>query len=368
MTTAALTPLASPSPAARHLFAMLCALQDALFGTPEEVFERALGFRLLNEFQRNFPLVSRPFLAIAERLGTDEATVIATLRGLQMRGLVSRVGAVFAPRRIGASTLAALALPPHDLERIAQLVSAHGEINHNYQRDHRYNLWFVATASSKTELQAVLDEIEAETGYGVMSLPLLEEFHIDLGFDLAGGEKPASVERRIYSESACALPLFEQRLVAALQPGLELVPRPFAEVAAKAELSEDMALAMLQDMLDSGIVKRFGVVVRHHELGYTANAMCVWDVPDAQARAIGAKLAAEPAVTLCYRRERATPDWPYNLFCMIHGRARDEVEREIAAIRARHGLSAYPHAVLFSTRRFKQCGARYLAPTENCYG
>jgi DNA-binding Lrp family transcriptional regulator len=351
---------AAPMQPARDRF--LCA-QDTLAGTDD-----VLEFRLLNEFQRGFPLLPRPFRAIAERLGTDEVTVIAMLRGLQERGLVSRVGAVFAPRRIGASTLAAAAVPPAELERAAALVSEHPEVNHNYQREHRCNLWFVATAASEAALQAALDKIEEEIGCRVLSLPLVEEFHIDLGFDLAGGEKPASIARVIYSESACALPVFEQKLIAALQPGLELVSQPFAAVAEKAELSEDMALAMLQDLLASGIVKRFGVVVRHQELGYAANAMCVWDVPDTEVSAIGAKLAAEPAVTLCYRRARAAPDWPYNLFCMIHGRARDEVERDINAIKARLALSAFPHAVLFSTKRFKQCGARYAAPAEACRG
>jgi hypothetical protein len=100
--------------------------------------------------------------------------------------------------------------------------------------------------------------------------------------------------------------------------------------------------------------------VRHHELGWTANAMCVWDVPDGEVSALGRRLATRHGVTLCYRRARDLPTWRYNLYCMIHGRARSEVEVHVAQINQELGLADYPHTVLFSLRRYKQCGARYV--------
>ncbi|MCX7174380.1 MAG: Lrp/AsnC family transcriptional regulator [Proteobacteria bacterium] len=322
-----------------------------------------LDFRLLNEFQRDFPLLSRPYAALAERLGSTEAEVIAALARLREQGMVSRIGAVIAPRRVGASTLGALAVPADRLEHIADLVSRHPEVNHNYQREHRYNLWFVATVEDEKALAAVLHGIEMETGYGVMSLPLLEGFHIDLGFDMTRMAKShGATSVTVESPESSSLSEAERRLLSALQNGLELLPRPYSRLARRAGLGENEVLDLIEDWLRRGFVKRFGVVVRHHELGYTANAMCVWDVPDAQVAEIGARLAAEPDVTLCYRRARAqlAAEWPYNLFCMIHGHDRAEVESVIAALSGRHGLSAYPHAVLFSLRRFKQRGARYI--------
>lgn len=143
--------------------------------------------------------------------------------------------------------------------------------------------------------------------------------------------------------------------MAALADGLPLSSRPFADFG----MGDDEAIARIRAMVERGIIRRFGVVVRHHELGYRANAMAVWDVPDEVVSAVGRRLAAEPAVTLCYRRPRRLPDWPYTLFCMIHGRDRAAVEAGIEAIRARAGIGDLPHAVLFSTRRFKQTGARY---------
>ncbi|MEK7737946.1 MAG: Lrp/AsnC family transcriptional regulator, partial [Pseudomonadota bacterium] len=245
-------------------------------------------------------------------------------------------------------------------------VSRHPEVNHNYQREHRYNLWFVATAQDQAALDMALRRIEAETGCAVLRLPLLEEFHIDLGFDLAGdlakNGKSRCGARTVAAGAMVNMTEAQRRLLRGLQDGLELLPRPFSRLAMRADLAEEEVLRLIADWLARAFVKRFGVVVRHHELGYTANAMCVWDVPDAEVAALGARLATEPAVTLCYRRARALPqaDWPYNLFCMIHGRNRDEVHAEIAALHARHGLAAYPQAVLFSVRRFKQRGARYL--------
>ena len=321
-----------------------------------------LEFALLNDWQRDFPITARPFAQIGEKVGADETAVLAALKRLQARGAISRVGAVLAPRRIGASTLAALAAPVAEIERIAALVSARPEVNHNYQREHRYNLWFVATAADTALLAAALAAIEAETGCAVIALPLEQEYHIDLGFDLKSAHKHHA---HILDTAARATDAPERRLIAALQPGLELVPRPFGRLGERAGMSEDEVLGRIAGWLDEGLIKRFGVIVRHHELGYRANAMVVFDLPDAEVDRIGLQLAAEPGVTLCYRRTRSLPEWPYNLYCMVHGRSRDEAQPVIERLGR---LAGVPGQALFSTRRFKQCGARYFAETATTGG
>jgi len=144
----------------------------------------ALEKCLLNEYQRDFPLCSSPFALIAEQQGVTEKEVIRTLDSLQQRGLVSRVGPVFAPQRAGASTLAALSVPDGELERVADCVSRYEEVNHNYEREHAFNLWFVVTAPDQGHVQRVLEAIETETGLPVLDLPLERSFYIDLGFPL----------------------------------------------------------------------------------------------------------------------------------------------------------------------------------------
>ena len=140
--------------------------------------------RLLNDFQHDLPLVSRPFAAMAERLGVSEQDVIDTLAALRERGFISRVGAVFRANTIGASTLAAMAVPEDELEKVAELVNGYREVNHNYQREHRFNLWFVVTAEDEAALRRVLDDIETRSGHAVLHLPMLADYHIDLGFEL----------------------------------------------------------------------------------------------------------------------------------------------------------------------------------------
>ena len=144
----------------------------------------ALDRRLLDEFQRGFPLTGRPFADLAERLGTDESDIIGRLRRLKDEGAVSRVGAVVAPHALGWSTLAALAVPPERLDAVADIVSGYPAVNHNYEREHRFNLWFVVTGEDRDAVAAVLGDIERRTGLRPLDLPLIEPFHIDLGFAL----------------------------------------------------------------------------------------------------------------------------------------------------------------------------------------
>jgi DNA-binding Lrp family transcriptional regulator len=249
-------------------------------------------------------------------------------------------------------------VPTERLDAVAAAVNRFAEVNHNYEREHRFNLWFVVTAASEGRLQATLGAIEQAAGYPLMPLPLLEEFHIDLGFPLQG-ESPRTRATAHKVQPVSPIDEAERRLVSVLQEGLPLFMRPFALIAERIGASENEVLARIGKWLEDGAIKRFGIVVRHRELGYTANAMVVHDIPDERVGDLGRALAEEPAVTLCYRRPRLLPDWPYNLFCMIHGRERTEVEGIITTLRERHGIADHAHDVLFSLTRFKQNGARY---------
>lgn len=311
----------------------------------------AESFRLVNAWQRGFPLVPRPFAAIARASGLDEGETIARFAQLKSRGLIDRIGPVFRPNTVGASTLAAMAVPPERLDAVAAQVSAHPGVNHNYEREHRVNLWFVATAPSAAALRNVLGAIEDETGLAVLRLPLLEEFHIDLGFDL----EDHSVPRAPGAAPVAPLPEAERALAGRVAAGLPLAPSPFAAFG----VPEAELIAALGRWLESGVVRRIGAVVRHRPLGYEANAMVVWDVPDAQAGAAGRRLAADPAVTLAYRRARALPAWPYNLYCMVHGRERSRVAYEVKRLSLLPGLASSPRVTLFSRRCFSQRAAHY---------
>lgn len=140
--------------------------------------------RLLNEYQKGFPLSSTPYADIARQLGTGEALVLDILQKLKEQGFISRVGPVFKPKRLGASTLAAMSVPEKKLRQVAHIVNSFVEVNHNYEREHTFNLWFVVTARDQSRLQQVLADIQSRSGYPVMDLPLELQHHIDLGFPL----------------------------------------------------------------------------------------------------------------------------------------------------------------------------------------
>jgi DNA-binding Lrp family transcriptional regulator len=139
---------------------------------------------LLDRFQHDLPLVPRPYAAMAQAVGASEAEVIAALARLQAAGVLARVGVTLTPNRAGASTLAAMAVPKERLEEVAACVSAFAEVNHNYEREHRFNLWFVVTAPNRARVEQVLASIEARTGLTVLDLPLERPFKLDLGFPI----------------------------------------------------------------------------------------------------------------------------------------------------------------------------------------
>lgn len=140
--------------------------------------------QLLNNYQQDFPLSPTPYRDIADQLGVSEDEVMAAFQALSEQQMISRIGPVIAPNAIGCSALVAMAVPEADLARVAELVSSYPEVNHNYERENRFNLWFVLIADDQAHLEALIAEIEARSGYPAMLLPMLADYFINLGFEL----------------------------------------------------------------------------------------------------------------------------------------------------------------------------------------
>lgn len=333
---------------------------------PRPCIDDALA--LLNPWQRDFPLVREPFAVVARSLGLGWTTnrVLETLSDLQDRGLLSRIGGVFSSHAGGSALLAAMAVPMEHLDLVANLVSAHPGVNHNYEREHHYNLWFVMTARDDHALESALCTLEQSSGFPALRLRMLRPYHIDLGFDLR--HATAGMPLRLKNEAAPPVSTLDVPLAALVEAGLPLEERPFDNWARTLCTSPDAVLATLKSWLETGTLRRWGAIVRHHEFGFDANAMAVFDVPDEHVDACGALLACQDGVTLAYRRERAHT-WPYNLYCMVHGCDRLAVQTVINGLIARCDLTDAPHAVLFSRRRFKQTGGRrfreHVFPAEH---
>jgi DNA-binding Lrp family transcriptional regulator len=315
---------------------------------------------LADAWQRGFPLVETPFAEVASRHDISEAQVLASFEALAANRQLGRIGAVVRHNCAGASTLAAISVPPHRVEQTAAIVSQEPLVNHNYERDHAINLWFVVAAPDRAQLVQTLRRIERRTGCRVLDLRLIEPYHIDLGFGLVPGQT-RQLNNRNATRPASAR---ERELLAAIEDGLPLVARPYAAIAGRLGWMEADVIACLSSMIADGIVSRFGCVLRHREIGFAANAMAVWDIADVRAGDFGRRIATHAEVTLCYRRKRARPVWRYNLFAMIHGREEASVRRIVAGIATASGLAGAPHEILFSRRCFVQRGARFHAERQ----
>ena len=155
-----------------------------------------------------------------------------------------------------------------------------------------------------------------------------------------------------------ALDDFDRALIAATQGGLPLVPRPYDAVGERLGVSGQQVRERLAQMLESGLIRRIGAVPNHYRLGFTANGMSVWDVDDALVDQLGERIGQLPGVSHCYRRPRRLPTWPYNLFAMLHGRTRAEVEQQAVQLRELLGTACRGHDILYSTAILKKTGLR----------
>lgn len=317
-----------------------------------------LDLKLLDDWQRNLPIEPRPFARIGEALRCGETEVIRRLEFLRATGRVTRVGATCAPNTVSASTLAAIAAPTERLEDVAAIVGSQPGVNHSYERESHWNLWFVATGPDRAHVDGVLMEIQVRTGLRVLDLPLVRPFNVDLGFRLNGEMDRPPAPRPVRKEH---LQEGDNDLLQALATGMPLTERPYHEIASELGWQEEDVLDRIAVLQDAGIISRLGVIVRHRALGWRSNAMVVWDIRPELVDAAGPALAAVPGVTLCYERRPVAGVWPYRLYCMIHARSRKEALESLTKASALPELTGVDRRILFSCRCFKQTGAM-IAP------
>jgi len=318
---------------------------------------------LIDRWQHNFPLVEQPFEIVGRSAALDEQETIRVFRRMQEHDVISRIGAVVRPNTVGASTLAALQVPPDRLDQVAAIVSREPLVTHNYEREHLLNLWFVIAGASAQAIAATIRNIEAQTGLSVIDLPMQRAYHLGLGFSLG---EPEARERKAPRPAADYRPHPHDRsILAAIENGLPLVEQPYRAVADLVDLNQAEVTARLEQLIAAGVVTRFGCVVRHNKLGFNANAMAVWDVPDDMVESVGETFARHAKVTLCYQRPRRLPLWPYNLFCMVHAKSRHEAHATIDELNLLADTGLNNQAVLFSTRCFKQRGAVFSSSGPN---
>lgn len=311
--------------------------------------------RILSLLQTEFPVVARPFDALAERLGTEPAALVARVRRLAEGGVIRRIGPVFDSRRLGyTSTLAAARVPAERLAEVAERVSRLPGVTHNYERQGDYNLWFTLTAPSEKEIGGTLDALGEETDIVFHSLPALVVYKIRAVFgtdDVSSGSPPRK------ESPPAELDDKQKQLVRALQDGVEIEAEPFASVAKRVGRPVEEVLSQICAWREGGVIRRFGAVLVHRRVGYRANGMAVFNLPADRVDEAGRMLAERPEITHCYSRP-PLPDFPYTLYAMIHGQS-EEAVRSLAA-RLTEETGAADHVVLFSVTEFKKSPMRYF--------
>lgn len=326
-----------------------------------------LDQRIINQLQGGFPLVERPFAVAAARLHTDEATLLQRLSRLLAEKVLTRFGPMFQVERMGgAFVLAAMAVPEERFQAVAAQVNEFPEVAHNYRREHALNMWFVLATEHREGIPDVVARVEAKTGLPVYPFPKEREYFVEMKLAVGGQALATDLPSAPHAPSPGGrleiaehdLREVDRALVLATQGGLPLVPQPYLQLGRAVELPAEAVMVHLQSMLARGVIRRIGVVPNHYAIGWTANGMTVWDVADDRVDELGAEIGQLPFVTHCYRRPRALPHWPYNLFAMVHGSSREAVEEKRASMIEILGPFCRRRDVLYSTAILKKTGLR----------
>jgi len=332
--------------------------------------------QLLALIQTEVPIVARPFTVIGEKLGgCSEAEVRTRILALKADRVIRQISAIFDTQSLGyASSLVACQCDPHREEEVAALISAHPGVSHNYHRDHRFNLWYtVAVApTSRLGLERTVQILHEQTGAtSTRLLPTLRLFKIGVELDVAGtraaGEKKtAAYSHRQRQAGNAPLTELEIRYIRAMQQDLPVEPEPFIAIADGLGISLAELQRLTAELIANGRLRRFSAILRHREMGFSANGMGVWAVPGTEAEilSVGEKMATFRAVTHCYLRP-AYPDWPYNIFTMIHARSQDECAAIVATMAAETGIR--DHGILYSTKEYKKTRVQYFTAAEQAW-
>ena len=322
-----------------------------------------LSRQFINRFQGGLPIVEHPYSSMASVLHSDETTLISTIKDLLEKGSLSRFGPLYNSSCMGGGlTLAALSVSEENYDQVAELVNSLPEIAHNYRREHDLNMWFVIATETPQEVQKAIDTIEHLTGLSVYNFPKKQEFYLGLwlSLDEDGGVSTRSIDIPTHYKKT-VIDELDRKIIKATQKGLPLEPSPFADIATRCGCDTQTAINRLKKMFDNGVIRRIGAVPNHYRLGLKSNGMSVWDIPGDRLNILGKKIGKLDFVSHCYERPRCLPLWRYNLFAMVHGHNRDEVNSKVDQISALVGSDCDQHEVLFSTGILKKSGLRLVA-------
>lgn len=325
-----------------------------------------LDKEILNEIQWTFPLTPKPYSEIAKKFGISDQEMMQRLSVLKNAGIIRQISAIFDTRKLGyKSALVAMAIEPEKLDYVANQVNKHPGVSHNYERNHEYNLWFTLAVPPGSDLKTEIDKFSKLPGIlKTRLLPTIKLFKIGVKLEMVEEKKSdvkPSEEKKKIIETKFIATEEEKNYIRELQKDLEIIERPFLKSAQKLGITEEQLLEKVKQYENIGVMRRFAAILRHREVGFTANGMIVWKVPDERIEEVGAKLGAFPQISHCYQRP-VYPDWPYSVFSMVHCKSIADAEDMAKQIQKQVNVDDYK--ILFSSREFKKTRVEYFVEHE----
>ena len=322
------------------------------------------GYKMTNELlyhiQKEFPMSPKPFREIAKRFDMREDEVISILQEEKAKGIIRQISAIFDTKKLGyKSSLVAFKIDKNDIDKAARILNAHPGISHNYERDHDFNIWFTIAVDPDSRLGLdktveILAKLTKAKEY--IKLPTLKLFKIAVKLDTTG--KNEKKEKVVKSKDIdIKLTPLHKKVIELAQNDIEIKSEPFREIVEKLDIGYDTFFNILKELKDSGMMRRYAAILNHRKAGFNANTMVVWGVDEDIAESEGKKAAAFSAVSHCYLRPKY-PNWPYNLFTMIHGKTKDDTNGVINSIAKEIQHNSY--RPLYSTREFKKVRVKYF--------
>jgi len=319
---------------------------------------------ILLRIQKNFPLVPKPFEAIANELGISEQEVILIIKKQKDEKIIRQTSAIFDTKSLGyKSSLIAFEIDEDKIDNAVAIINAHPGISHNYERNHKFNIWFTIAISpnSTIGLDETVSILANKTDANAfIMLPTLKLFKISVKLDTTG--KEAKKEKVINTEkkSIDFTPLHKD-IVKLLQNDIEIISEPFRNIILQLNISYDIFFKLVNELKESKIMRRFASILNHRKAGFNANAMVVWDIDENNGEDIGKIAASFSAVSHCYLRPKY-PNWQYNLFTMIHGKTKEDTNNVIEDIANEIEYKSY--MPLYSSREFKKVRLEYFTNSE----
>ncbi|WP_457642281.1 siroheme decarboxylase subunit alpha [Persephonella sp.] len=316
---------------------------------------------ILNYLQEGIPLVERPFEILARKIGVPEYKFIEIVEKLKREKIIRQISPIYDTKALGYdSSLVAFKIST-DIEKAASIINEHPGVSHNYERNDEYNIWFTLAVppDSKYGLEETVKILANFTGAeDYIILKTVKTFKI--GVKLTFNNLNEKIEEDIVKKEKKVTELYrlEKEIIRVTQNDIPLVERPFEEYAKKLGISENSVINKLIKFKEMGVMRRFAAILYHRKAGFKANGMTVWNVPAGIADEIGNFFAKYRSISHCYLRE-TNGKWKYNLFTMIHGKSREEVEKFVDELSRETGLEDFK--ILYSTREFKKKRINYFS-------